>query len=282
MATPFGSELILVEKIADTTLRAFCVGFDQKRFRLSELAEVISNAIPEFALGPHVDGEPGMNQMVDRLREAARRIYLTDKYKRRGEFGELILHLLLRDFCGSVPLLSKIYFKDAHNAAVHGFDGVHVVLKGKRKELWLGESKMYTNGNAGVDDLVLDLEKHLERDYLRGEFELILSKLPARDADIEYWRRALHKHKKLEDILDSVCVPMVCTYTGDCYAGHSDNTAPFLAEFKSECEKLRARFEKGKMKIKTNVDVILLLVPVKSKPDLVKELHERLGAMRRI
>jgi hypothetical protein len=35
-----------------------------------------------------------------------------DKDLARGEFGELILHLLLRDFHDTVPLLSKIYFKD--------------------------------------------------------------------------------------------------------------------------------------------------------------------------
>jgi hypothetical protein len=282
MPTPFGSELILEEKISEATLRAYCVGFDQNQFRLSALADVIASVIPEFALGPHVSGNPGMNEIVDRLREAARRIYLTEKYKRRGEFGELILHLLLRDRFGSVPLLSKIYFKDAHNAAVHGFDGVHVVVKDKKKELWLGESKMYASGKAGIDDLIVDLEKHLKRDYLRAEFELILSKLPAADRDIDYWRRELHKHNKLENILDSVCVPMVCTYTGDCYAGHRDNTAAFLKTFENECEELRLRFEKKQTKIKTDVDIILLLVPVKSKPDLVKELHARLKAMRRI
>ena len=53
-----------------------------------------------------------MNQMVDRLAEAAKTVYTTEKYKKRGEFGELILHLILRDFFETVPLLSKIYFKD--------------------------------------------------------------------------------------------------------------------------------------------------------------------------
>ncbi|WP_330558188.1 Hachiman antiphage defense system protein HamA [Acutalibacter sp. 1XD8-33] len=32
---------------------------------------------------------------------------------RRGEFGELILHLLLRDFKNTIPLISKVYFKDS-------------------------------------------------------------------------------------------------------------------------------------------------------------------------
>lgn len=282
MPTPFGSELILEEKISDATFRAYCIGFDQKKFRLKELVSVISEAIPEYALGPHVDKKTDLKEIVSRVREAARRVYLTNKYKRRGEFGELILHLLLRDHFGSIQLLSKIYFKDAHNVAVHGFDGVHVVVNKGKKELWLGESKMYARGEDGVDDLVLDLKKHLQRDYLRGEFELISAKIPTKDKNIKHWRSELHRNRKLEDILDSVCIPMVCTYTGDCYSTHNDNTAQFIDAFKKECLSLSERFEKKKSRIKTDVDIILLLVPVESKPELVKALHLKLTAMRTI
>lgn len=34
-------------------------------------------------------------------------------FKNRGEFGEIILHFLLRDFKNTIPLVSKVYFKDS-------------------------------------------------------------------------------------------------------------------------------------------------------------------------
>jgi|SRR5882724_10622222 len=98
-ARPFNSELVIEERICEATFRAYHVGFDQKQFRLQALVEVIRRVIPEFALGYHAGVNVPLTDMVERLKEAAETVYLTDKYKNRGEFGELILHLLLRDFC---------------------------------------------------------------------------------------------------------------------------------------------------------------------------------------
>ena len=111
MARPFRSELVLEQRIAEATFRAFHVGFDQNKFRLQPLVDIIRKVIPEFALGYHAGTEIPLTDMVERLKEAAETVYLTEKYQTRGEFGELILHLLLRDFFDSIPLVSKIYFK---------------------------------------------------------------------------------------------------------------------------------------------------------------------------
>ena len=126
MPRPFQSELIIREHISEATLRTYHVGFDQNRFRLQPLVDVIRRVIPEFALGIYGGTSVHINMMIDKVLEAAQTVYETDKYKLRGEFGELILHLLLRDFCHTTPLVSKIYFKDAINVTVHGFDGVQV------------------------------------------------------------------------------------------------------------------------------------------------------------
>ncbi|MEI3544396.1 MAG: Hachiman antiphage defense system protein HamA [Alistipes communis] len=71
------------------------------------LVETIRRVIPEYALGYHVGYNIPQTEIVDRLQEAAKTVYTTDKYKKRGEFGELILHLLLRDFCNTIPLFQQ-------------------------------------------------------------------------------------------------------------------------------------------------------------------------------
>ena len=277
---PFKSDLVLQEVIGDSTLRAYSAGFDQNQFRLKPLVDVIADVIPEFALGYHSGTSIPLPELRSKLKEAATRVYTTEKYKTRGEFGELILHLLLRDYFGSIPLVSKIWFKDTDNAVVHGFDGVHVVKKDGENQLWLGESKLYADGKAGVKELANDLVKHLENDYLRREFSLISTKLPQEDPDIEYWRGMLHEHMKLEDILDKVVIPMVCTYSSDLYRSHSDNSQEYLDDFKDECLELHKAFLDKK--IDTEVDVILLLLPVPSKPELTEELDRRLKSMQEI
>ncbi len=277
---PFESDLVLEEKISESTLRAYNVGFEENQFRLQQLVDVLADVIPEFALGYHSGTSIPLPRLRRKLKEAATRVYTTDSYQKRGEFGELVLHLLLRDFCGSIPLISKIWFKDTDNATVHGFDGVHVVVEGETKKLWLGESKLYTNGREGVKELAKDLKAHLERDYLRREFNLIETKLPESIPDIEYWRRLLHEHRRLDQIMDNICIPMVCTYSSSLYSKHNDNTEQFVADFIAECNDLKEVFEKKK--IETNVEVLLMLLPVPSKDDLLSELDKRLKSMQSI
>ena len=102
-----------------------------------------------------------------------------EKYLKRGEFGEVILHLLLRDFIETVPLISKIHFKDADGITIHGFDAVHIgpsVLNHSERSLYLGESKLYNCGKTGVRELINDIKNHFKRDFLRREFALISKK----------------------------------------------------------------------------------------------------------
>lgn len=280
MTFPFESNLVFDECISDARLRAYSVGFEVNKFRLQPLVDVIADVIPEFALGYHAGESIPLTHLRKKLKEAAKRVYTTDNYQKRGEFGELILHLLLRDYFGSTSLISKIYFKDADNATVHGFDGVHVVVNSNEKSLWIGESKLYTDGKAGVKDLAKDVVHHLERDYLRREFSLISTKLPSNYPDIEHWRTLLHEHQRLDKVMDSISIPVVCTYSSSIFDAHSDNTKEYINAFVAECKELNKIFLAKH--VRTDVNVILLLLPVPNKDELVSKLDERLKHMQAI
>jgi len=280
MPRPFQSELVLEERISEASLRAYHVGFDQNRFRLQPLVDVIRRVIPEFALGYHAGRSFPIETIPDKLKEAALTVFETEKYGRRGEFGELILHLLLRDFCGTIPLVSKIYFKDSPNVPGHGFDGVHVTTALEHKKLWLGESKLYADGLAGVHDLANDLKDHVTGDYLRKEFMLISRKVPADTPDISYWLDLMDKHQTLDRIFSNIAVPMVCTYTSRLFVDHTAETEEYIQAFEDECTYLKKKFD-GKC-IKTSIEVILMLLPVNNKDELNTELYKRLKAMRGI
>ena len=280
MPRPFKSELIIDERLSDTALKGYYVGFDQKVFRLQPLVDIIRKVIPEFALGYHCGEQVHLTEIVDRLKEAAETVYLTEKYQTRGEFGELILHLLLRDFQNTIPLISKIYFKDSHNVPAHGFDGVQISINGDEKKLWLGESKLYKSGSAGIKDLAADIAKHVNADYLRREFSLISKKLPNEVPEIEYWRNLMDKHQRLDVIFSSIVIPMVCTYNSNLYNTHNDNTPECLADFLKEWNELNDEFLK--LKGTTNTEIILMLLPVPDKDELNTELDKRLKAMQSI
>jgi len=334
----FASNTVINQQVSSATLRAYFVGYDLGEYRNEPFAEIILDTIVDFAFGYHT----GILKKYDRrlLKEAARSIYrikefedakavyvdkndeLSDceltidrKYLKRGEFGEMILHLILRDFFKTVPLLSKIHFKDTDNAAVHGFDIVHIgpdIADQNRESLFFGESKLYSrkDGQAGVhgiDDLVNDVKEHFKKDFLYREFALIVKKKDAFKEIEEYddqntlqeysdflqrkklWYETLASVEagkiKLEDLFKSITIPVICTYQSKLFDGKTDEKSQaFQGELQNEIASLSERFDlaisklkaEKNLAIKTNLNILLLLFPIPSKKQLVKTLHEKL------
>jgi hypothetical protein len=320
----FGSEKIITFQQKDKDLNIYYAGFDLGSFRYKELIEQIQRAIVDFAYGFH-DGILEDTYDIDILRESAKSLYeikefkdakkiyvdeesdieddIADKYLKRGEFGELILHLLLRDFHNSIPMLSKIYLKDSYGHAVHGFDSIHIapdINNPQEYSFWFGESKLYNDGKAGVIALTKDIKEHFNADYLRSEFALIskkkesyisLDKFKNLNKKQEYeeflhlkneWYDKLDSANKLEDILSSVTIPMLCTYSSDAFNRHSnEKSEEFLNELDAEIRMLKEYFDENlKIPISTTLKIILFLFPVPSKKELVKQLHTKLSHMQ--
>ncbi len=280
MIPPLDLKKVIEEKISESTFRAYHVGFDQNKFRLQPLVDIILDSLVEFAFGYWEANKISYPEMRAKLKEAAETIYTTPKYQKRGEFGELILHVLLRGFHNTIPLFSKIYFKDSQNSTVHGFDGVHITIDDANKKLWLGESKFYANGQDGIMALIDDLKNHIKEDYLRKEFNLLSRKIPSETPDIQHWQKLMNKYTKLDEIFSGICIPLVCTYSSDIFKTHTQESDEYLKDFESECRSLKQLFDKNN--ISTNVDVLLLLLPVPNKDELNRLLDEKLKHMQNI
>lgn len=349
----FNSETVITEHISNAKLRAFFVGFDFQQFRYDPLVDKLMSAIVDFAFGYH-DGILNTYK-IDQLREAARLVYKIEdydpsnpdhlktitkkdkdgkkvkkkvpykdeedfrarKYYNRGEFGELILHVLLRDFLNTDPLLSKMYFKDSTGNTVHGLDAVHIgddIDDSTQRSIFLGESKLHRTGETGVAELLDDVKKHFNSRFLNGEFLLIGKKrrsfLPVDEyvdkntvdqyqeylKQKNYWYDKLIKvqkgEEKLQALFASVTIPMICTYTSELFEKHDDETTiEFQNDFKAEIEQLEDQFKKGLIKIKkeaekgepiaTDLNIVLMLFPVPDKKELVKRMHTKLHHQQR-
>lgn len=280
MSAPFKSNLVLSQRVSSANFNAYCAGFDNNSYRFKALVDLLVKVIPEFALGFHEGSQISVSSVIDRLRDAVRTVYTTDKYDRRGEFGELILHMLLRDYHQTIPLVSKIYFKDSENAVPHGFDGVHITTSQYGNKLWLGESKLYGDGVSGVRDLAEDVVKHVNSDFLRKEFNLIRRKIPNDAPDINYWRDLMSRETTLEKIFSSIVVPMVCTYSSSLYSSHVEATEKFIEDFLVEVHQLKDKFYG--FCPSTDIDIILMLLPIPDKGELVSALDSRLKLMQEI
>jgi hypothetical protein len=259
----------------DPALIGWCAGYEMSEWRSKQLADHLLDWLPEFALTYSEWNDIRAHNARAQLAKAALSIYTSDKYKRRGEFGEILLHAMIRQRFKSVPLISKYYYKDSANDTVKGFDAVHVVpASGGGWELWLGEVKFYEDINKAIADVMEELKEHTDRDYLRAEFAAITNKIDDAVPQAAEVRELLNKNTSLDKIFKAVCIPILLTYDSKVINDHDEITDKFVQAFEQEVVYYQESFaEKAPP---TKVTIRLFLFPLKAKKTLVDNMHEAL------
>lgn len=257
-----------------------CVGYELGSWRAERFAEHLIEWLPEFALTFSELEAVHHGNMVALLRDAAKKIYATEKFTKRGEFGELILHAAVRQVYGSLPAISKIFYKTSRNDTVKGFDSVHVVVKDDGLELWLGEAKFYDDVHRAIRDVVEELREHTKRDYLRDEFVLIAGKIDENWPHARDLKKLISPNTSLDQIFTRVCIPVLLTYDSPCVASHSECSEAYCADFEREVVDYYKTFC-GK-ELPRNVVIHLFLLPLAQKAELVAALDRRLRGLQTI
>ncbi len=261
-------------------LSGMCAGYELSEWRADQLARHLVEWLPNFALTHSELESLTQYNMVNLVGRAARSVYDSARYQRRGELGELLLHVMLCQVFRTLPAISKYYYKDSPNDTVKGFDNVHVIVEHDELQLWLGEVKFYTDINAAIRDVVPEISAHLQRNYLRSEFTAIVNKLDPKWPHADKLRKLLDLNNSLDDIFDAVCIPVLLTYNSDVVGSHREVTTTFLAAFKTEVETHHHSFASGTLP--GGIRVHLFLFPMKSKTDLVAAFDSKLRACQQL
>lgn len=309
----FDKAHLIAVTINEEDLMSFLVKMDigddgKPEYPDDAFARLVLRVLPDYVFAWH-EGV-SLDDAMAKVSEAAKRLYDTDPYKamyeyyvnnnrnpelvekvkdlednNRGEFGELLLHLLLRDFKGTKSLMSKVYFSDSRGVPAHGFDAVHYIPDSNH--LWLGESKIYSEGKGGLRNLVKDLREHLTRDYMQEQFVVIEKNLKSQtNPDKDDWIRRFQKNERLVDMIDGLNLAMLCLYPHDVYEkmiSEELNEEQGLEYHRLNIRELKAYFDSvNDCKIKDRVNIVLLLFPVKDKNEFVKKLHEKLWCAQQL
>jgi hypothetical protein len=253
-----------------------CVGYEMKTWRQTGLARHLMQWLPEFALSYSECVDLDTGTAVRRVGEAAASIYTSEKYQRRGEFGEVLLHAIVRQRFKSIPLISKIYFKDSPNDTAKGFDGVHIVDGGDGLELWLGEAKFYGDISRAMTEAVDSLEAHFALDFLRREFLAIRRKVDPRQPLPKGALDFFEPNVSLDQIVKSIHVPVLLTYDSEAIASHDEVNSLYLAAFEAEVLTHQKSF--SEKTLPKHCVIHLLLLPLLSKQELVADMDRLLKA----
>jgi len=230
--------------------------------------------LPEFALSIAECERMNHANAARFMRRAAKAVYESKKFQNRGEFGELFLHIAIRQVFDSIPAISKIYYKTSSNDTVKGFDAVHVVGSVDALELWIGEAKFYDDIAGAIRDVVKEINDHTQTDYLRSEFALITNKI---DASLEHaaaLKKLLDPNTSLDEVFMRACIPVLLTYDSLTVQGYTRCDAQYEAAFVKEVESHWENFA-GK-DLPTELRIHLFLLPLRTKKQLVAILDERL------
>lgn len=262
------------------SLTGLCCGFENKEWRHKQFSEFLFEThLLDFALKFSEYKSLDSSDAIKKIKKAAKIIY--QKYHdRRGEFGELILHGIIKECYNTIPAISKIHFKDGPNEVVKGFDAVHVLENNGGIELWLGEVKFYKDVNQAINDVVPEIHKHFKSDYLRNEFIAITNKIDDNFPKSEKLKKLIDPHTSLDDIFESICIPVLLTYNSEKVKETIKFSDEYLEKIKPEllmhykrfCEKL------GEIDLKVH----LFFLPMKDKIELTTSLDERLNVWQNI
>ena len=236
------SPFLKEEKIPDDgyeTLRLYIVGFESGAWRLEEwVKHTFRSHLLTFGLSYSEQQNLHAGNAARKMSIAAKQVYETEKYQKRGEFGELFLHGILIDFFNAKPAVSKIFYLDTANETAKGFDSVHVVADGNEISLWLGESKLYKRGADGVDEAVKSVSAHLRDEYLRGEFLAISNKVDAAWPHAEKLAALLDETRSLDEIIDKIKVPILVTYDSSATTKHKKTIRGVPLRRKGFCQEV--------------------------------------------
>lgn len=262
---------------------ALCAGYELGEWRARQLVEdVFDRHLLDFALTYTEAKNVSSSTAMQSIRDAAVSVYSTEKYRRRGEFGELLLHAALVDFYGAEAAVSKIYYEDSSNDVVKGFDSVHVVADSNGEmKIWLGEAKFYSALDGAMDSVLEDIQAHLAIDFLRKEFVFITRKVDASWPHAQQFKALIARARSLDDISSSIVMPVFLTYDSDAVDSHDVVGDSYIAAMTKETTTALSRFE-SRLTKPLEVEIRLILLPLKSKTRLVELMHEKLKALQGI
>lgn len=277
-------EIVITEPDDTVALLGVCAGYEDGRWRYPQLVTDLVEWAIDWILTP--DEQRGISHAnaVQALGKALSRVYRTEKYRKRGEIGELLLHIILRRFLNSNRVISRIFFKDASNDTVKGFDAVHVVDSAGQSEdefqLWLGESKFYTDSREATVAVIDELKTHLQTDYLRAEFSAITDKMPSGIPREEQIKKLLDRKTSLDAVFSSVVIPVFITFDSSTTGAHAEWSDAYVDAIREELRREWQVFIErlGKVNLPRKVRVHLILLPMATKEHLVDEFDERLKA----
>lgn len=264
----------------DPEMTTLCAGYERGVWRKDDLVDHLFDHLLQFALKWSELQKINSATATRMIEDAARRVYESEAYQKRGEFGELLLHAALRSNFKSESAVSKLFYKTNDNDTVKGFDCVHVIARDdtEQLELWLGEAKFYADITEALSSAMESLKELTDTARLKREFILIRGLV---DPDWPYAQefKELTEGKSLDEVFDVLRIPVLLTFDSRAVNAHNELSEEYEDALRTETKAIFDRFRRNP-RLPKDICLHLILVPLASKSALHESLHNRLKGLQ--
>lgn len=251
-------------------IKVYCVGLEAGEWRHNTLAQNLMAWLPDFALIPDEGLDDQGDNSWERFRHAAEQIYKTGVPEKRGEIGELVLHILCRTYFDTFPSVSKLYYKSSRGEVVKGFDLVHTKYDEDKKdvEFWFGESKFYQDGVSAAREAIKSIKDHLDLGFLKSEKIMVFNKVVNSTPGFEKIEFLLNIDTSIDELTKRMVLPVLITFDSKSLAYAEIMDENYIEELEKEVSPLAAKFlDETEF---AELDLRLLFVPTDTKLELLK------------
>lgn len=213
-------------------IEPYHLDFEDKRYREKELVNLVRDALPQFALTPdEYKSLKESDSEGEMFRQAVKRLS-TAKKERKGEYGELLLFLMLKSFYGADRFVTKLKLRSSRRDQIKGFDSAHFTVdEDKKLILWLGESKFYKDFSGALRDISEEIIAHTQSSYLKEEFSILAPNIECNNIGSSDLETVLEEYLDGTISLDKVPIkiPAFITYNANFVKNHESMCDDFIS-----------------------------------------------------
>lgn len=256
----------------------YCAGFELQAWRCIPFAQHLIEWLPDYALAEEELRTHHGNAYV-KLREAAVRVYTSEKYKNRGEAGEILLHAICRDYFDTIPISPRVFYKSASNDVVKSFDLVHARFPDQNQfQLWLGESKLYDNPAKAIADAISSIKGHIAQGFLQNQKLILGPQIPKNTPRYQDILKLFKSQTSIDEFMKAAVFVVGIACNSKAAQAAQEANDPYIQAAISELKQLTEELVKSGLPAKLRL--LLIYVPLAAKQQLVEDFDKKLKGLQ--
>jgi hypothetical protein len=251
---------------------SYHLDYENKEYRQKDLVKLIRDTVLFFALTPDELSKINASTFHKFQTRAWKRISDRPKEK-KGDYGELLLFLILEVFYPARKLVTKVRLRSSMGDEIKGFDCAHFTIDEDDEIcLWLGEAKFHKSFSTAISKAVDSLNQHISGKTLKDEISI----LEGNNTEIDEETR-----EKIEDFLNSgisldkmkFIIPTLLTYDSKVVSTHEEVCEGFKQNLEVELLSKYKSIDGKQISLNPNVELQFIVFPLETIAVIKEELE---------